>query len=82
MKLQTGVFYKVLFQQVENPTGEHVTRVYSFCSSICARNSALVLATLACLAASPILAAFHLFLVTLEAALALGDGSLRMAAWH
>merc|ERR1712181_60710 len=35
-----------------------------------------------CLATSPILAAFHLFLVAVEAVLALADGSLRMAAWH
>merc|ERR1719471_2551788 len=29
-----------------------------------------------------ILAAFHLFLVTLDSAFAFGEGSLRMAAWH
>ena len=59
-----------------------LTIVYSFCSSIWARNSALVFSTLAFLAASPILAAFHLFLVTLDSAFAFGEGSLRMAAWH
>ena len=74
-------YFRKIFVKDEVRT-EYDKTIYSFWSSSWARNSLLVLATLACLAARPILAAFHLFLVTFFSTLLLGEGSLRMAAWH